>query len=115
VDTSEKRDTAQRRCVIAQRKRYTKQFKEEALQLVSQEGVSLNQVAQDLGLDASMLRRWRKEANVAGPNAFRGQGLARDEELAKLKCELGRVKRERDFLKDAAAYFAKESKRGFGV
>jgi transposase len=100
VDTSEKRDTAQRRCVIAQRKRYTKQFKEEALQLVSQEGVSLNQVAQDLGLDASM---------------FRGQGLARDEELAKLKCELGRVKRERDFLKDAAAYFAKESKRGFGV
>jgi transposase len=41
--------------------------------------------------------------------------VARDEELARLKRELGRVKRERDFLKDAAAYFAKESKRGFGA
>ena len=48
---------------MAQRKRYTKQFKEEALRLVSQEGVSLTQVAQDLGLDASMLRRWRKARN----------------------------------------------------
>ncbi len=99
---------------MAQRKRYTKQFKEEALRLISQEGVSLAQVAKDLGLDASMLRRWRKEANLDGPNAFRGQGVARDEELARLKRELGRVKRERDFLRDAAAYFAKESKRGFG-
>lgn len=49
---------------MSQRKRYTKQFKEEALRLVSQEGVSLTQVAQDLGLDASMLRRWRKEADL---------------------------------------------------
>jgi len=98
---------------MPQRKRYTKQFKEEAIRLVNQEGVSLTQVAQDIGLDASMLRRWRKEANLEGPKAFRGQGVARDEELARLKRELGRVKRERDFLKDAAAYFAKESKRGF--
>ncbi len=100
---------------MAQRKRYSKQFKEEALRLVSQEGVSLAQVAQDLGLDASMLRRWRKEAGMQGPQAFRGHGFARDEELARLKRELGRMKRERDFLRDAAAYFAKESKRGFSA
>ena len=100
---------------MAQRKRYTKQFKEEALRLASQDGVSLTQVAKDLGLDASMLRRWRKEAGKDGSKAFRGQGVARDEELAQLKRELGRVKRERDFLRDAAAYFAKESKRGFGA
>jgi len=100
---------------MSQRKRYTKQFKDEALRLVSQEGVILTQVAEDLGLDASMLRRWRKEAGQQGPKAFRGQGIARDEELARLKRELGRVKRERDFLKDAAAYFAKESKRGFSA
>lgn len=98
---------------MPQRKRYTKKFKEEALRLVSQEGVSLNQVAQDLGLNEGMLRRWRKEANLEGSKAFRGQGVARDEELAQLKRELGRVKRERDFLRDAAAYFARESKRGF--
>jgi transposase len=98
---------------MPQRKRYTKQFKEEALRLVSQEGVSLTQIAQDLGLDAGMLRRWRKDAETLGPKAFRGQGYVHDEEVAQLKRELGRVKRERDFLKDAAAYFAKESKRGF--
>ncbi len=58
---------------MPQRKHYTKQFKEEALRLVNQEGVSLTQVAQDLGLDASMLRRWRKEANLEGPDAFRAR------------------------------------------
>jgi len=100
---------------MSQRKRYPKQFKEEALRLANQEGVSLTQVAQDLGLDASMLRRWRKEAITEASNSFRGQGFARDEELARLKRELGRVKRERDFLRDAAAYFAKESKRGFSA
>ena len=100
---------------MAQRKRYTKQFKEEALRLASQEGVSLPQVAEDLGLDDRLLRRWRKEANRDGSQAFRGKGVARDEELVRLKRELGRVKRERDFLKDAAAYFAKESKRGFSA
>ncbi len=98
---------------MSQRKRYTKQFKEEAIQLVDQEGVSLTQVARDLGISAEMLRRWRKDAETLGPKAFRGHGYAHDEELVQLKRELGRVKRERDFLKDAAAYFAKESKRGF--
>jgi len=62
-----------------------------------------------------MLRRWRKDAETLGPKAFRGHGYAHDEELVQLKRELGRVKRERDFLKDAAAYFAKESKRGFNA
>ena len=95
---------------MPQRKRYTKQFKEEALRLVSQEGVSLTQIAQDLGLDAGMLRRWRKDAETLGAKAFRGHGHAHDEELVQLKRELGRVKRERDFLKDAAVFFAKESK-----
>jgi len=100
---------------MPKRRRYTKQFKEEALRLVSQEGVSLTQVAQDLGINAGMLRRWRDDLESRGPNAFHGQGYAHDEEVAKLKRELGRVKRERDFLKDAAAYFARESKRGFSA
>ncbi len=100
---------------MSQRKRYTKQFKEEAIQLVNQEGVSLTQVSRDLGINAEMLRRWRKDAETLGPKAFRGQGYAHDEELARVKRELGRVKRERDFLRDAAAYFAKESTRGFSA
>ena len=101
---------------MPQRRRYTKQFKEEALRLVSQEGVSLTQVAQDLGINAGMLRRWRGDLETLGSSkAFHGQGYAHDEEMAKLKRELGRVKRERDFLKDAAAYFARESTRGFSA
>ncbi len=87
---------------MSQRRRYTKQFKEEALRLVSQEGVSLTQVAQDLGINAGMLGRWRVDLETRGSKAFRGQGYAHDEEFAKLKRELGRVKRERDFLKEAA-------------
>ncbi len=98
---------------MSQRKRYTKQFKEEAIRLVNQEGVSLTQIARDFGINAEMLRRWRKDAETLGPKAFRGHGYAHDEELVQLQRELGRVKRERDFLKDAAAYFAKETKRGF--
>jgi len=82
---------------MSQRKRYTKQFKEEAIRLASQEGASLVQVTQDLGLNVSRLRRCCKEANRASSRAFRGQGFARDEELACLKRELGRVKQERDF------------------
>ncbi len=77
--------------------------------------MSLTQVAQDLGLHAEMLRRWRKEAETLDSKAFRGQGHVHDEALVQLKRELGRVKRERDFLRDAAAYFAKESKRGFSA
>ena len=100
---------------MPQRRRYTKQFKEEAIRLSSQEGVRLTQIAQDLGIDAALLRRWRKDAETLGPKAFRGNSYAHDEEVAKLKRELGRVKRERDFLRDAAAYFAKESKRGFSA
>ena len=98
---------------MAERRRYTKPFKEEALRLVSQEGVSLTQVAQDLAINAGMLRRWRADVDVRCSKAFHGHGHAQDEEVARLKRELGRVKRERDFLKDAAACFAKESKRGF--
>jgi transposase len=98
---------------MPQRRHFTKQFKEEAIRLAIQEGVSLTQVAHDLDLNASMLQRWRKEAKLEGPKAFRGQAFSRDEEVARSKGELGRVKRERDFLRDAAGYFAKESPRGF--
>jgi transposase len=47
---------------------------------------------------------------LLGDDAFPGQGRTRDEELAAVKRELGQVKKERDFLKEAAAYFARGSK-----
>lgn len=67
---------------MPQVKRYTKHFKKEAHRLVSQEGAGLAQGAQDLGLDVSMLRGWRKEANLGNPKAFGSQGFARDKDLA---------------------------------
>ena len=65
-----------------------------------------------MGLSPTMLTRWVREAEAGGAKAFAGTGNARDEELARLKRELARVSKERDFLKDAAAYFAKGSSNG---
>ena len=95
---------------MQQRRKYTDEFKKEAVSLVNQSSASLNQIAKELGLNASMLGRWRRELAEHGTQAFIGKGKSRDEEIAALKRELARVKKERDFLKEAAAFFAKESK-----
>lgn len=92
------------------RRKYSDEFKREAVSLANQSNVSLSQVAKELGINAGMLGRWRRELSQHGSKAFSGQGHARDEEMAALKRELARVKKERDFLKEAAAFFAKESK-----
>ncbi len=67
-------------------------------------------VAEELGINARQLRRWREAAKRDGEKAFPGQGNARDKEMMLLKRKLAKVEQERDFLKDAAAYFARESK-----
>jgi len=67
-------------------------------------------VAEELGFSTRQLRRWRDEAENHGDSAFPGQGNAHDKELMLLKRENAKLKQERDFLKEAAAYFAKESK-----
>jgi len=66
-------------------------------------------------MGANMLRRWRKDAETLGPKPFCVQDLARDEELVRLKRGLGWVNRGRDFLRNAAAYFAKEPTHGFSA
>ena len=91
-------------------KRYSPEFKREALKRASEDGVTDIIVCEELGISARQLRRWRDEYRLLGDEAFRGQGRSRDEELTKLKRELAKVKQERDFLKDAAVFFAKESK-----
>ena len=75
----------------------------------SEDGVTDIIVCEELGISARQLRRWRDEYRLLGDEAFPGQGRSRDEELTKLKRELAKVKQERDFLKDAAVFFAKES------
>ncbi len=91
-------------------KRYSAEFKREALKRASEEGMTDVIFCEELGISTRQLRRWRDEYRVLGDDAFPGQGRSRDEELTQLKRELAKVKQERDFLKDAAVFFAKESK-----
>ena len=94
---------------MSERKKYSSEFKLEAVRLASLPGVNKTQVAEELGINANMLRRWCCEHAAAGEKAFGGTGHAKDDEVARLKRELAQVKKERDFLKKAAAFFAKES------
>ena len=97
--------TKKKRC-----KRYSLEFKREALGRAAEEGVTDSLVCEELGISTRQLRRWRDEFRLLGNDVFPGQGHSRDEELTKLKRELAKIKQERDFLKDAAVFFARESK-----
>jgi len=90
-------------------KRYSPEFKREALKRSSEEGTTDKEVCEELGISSRQLRRWRDEFRLLGDEAFPGQGRSRDEEMTQLKRELAKVKQERDFLKHAVVYFAKES------
>ena len=91
-------------------KRYSAEFKREAILRAAEDGVTDKSVCDEIGVTTRQFRRWRDELQLLGNDAFPGQGQTRDEELVSLKRELAQVKKERDFLKEAAAYFAKESK-----
>ncbi|OZG69891.1 hypothetical protein BTA51_28860 [Hahella sp. CCB-MM4] len=94
---------------MSKRKKYSPEFKREAIALTRQPGVSCRQIALEIGINPNQLSRWRREADADTDKAFKGSGLPRDEEVALLKRELARVKKERDFLREAAMFFAKES------
>ena len=96
---------------MTRRKRYSPEFKRQALRRANEPGVTDALVCEELGVCTRQLRRWRESIQEHGEeNAFPGQGKARDQELAQLKRKLKTVTDERDFLKEAARYFAKESK-----
>jgi transposase len=73
-------------------------------------GVTVNQIATELGIGSTVLGRWRRELRQKSAQAFRGNGRPRDEELAFVRRELARVTKERDFLREAAAFFARASR-----
>ena len=94
---------------MTKRRKYSAEFKREAIALTQQPGVSCRQIALEIGINPNLLSRWKREAEQAADKAFNGSGTPRDAELARLKRELARVKKERDFLREAATFFAKES------
>jgi transposase-like protein len=95
---------------MSKRRNFSPEYKREAVELSRDPAVSVAQVARDLGIGANLLGRWRREIDAQGRTAFLGRGTPRDEEIARLKRENARLKKERDFLRDAATFFAKESK-----
>jgi transposase len=94
---------------MSKRRTFSAEFKRGAVEQTKQAGVTCAQVARELGIGANILSRWRREVCDTGSSAFKGTGTPRDEEVCALKRELSRVKKERDFLREAATYFARES------
>jgi len=95
--------------------RYTKEFREEAVELVTEEKLSLPEAARRLSLAPSTLTYWVKayKTGKLGEIGKAQKPLTEVEmELARTKKELAEVKMERDILKKAAAYFARESLHG---
>jgi len=92
------------------RRKYSAEFKREAVALASQPGVTKARIGRELGVNPNMITRWQRELQSNGSKAFLGQGVARDEEMAVLKRELTRVRKERDFLREAATFFASDRK-----
>jgi len=90
----------------ARRKQYSSEFKREAVRLVTEGGLSIAQVARDLGLDDNMVSRWKKEAQQNGQRAFPGQGHPQDEELSRLRREVEVLRQEREVLKKAISIFS---------
>jgi transposase len=97
------------------RGRYTKEFREEAVKLVTEEKLSLPEAARRLSMPPSSIGNWLK-AHKAGKLGEVGKSYRPlteiEMELARMKKELAEVKMERDILKKAAAYFARESLPG---
>jgi transposase len=94
------------------RKSYSREFKLEAVGLITKKGYSIAEASRNLGVEYSVLRRWKNQLADDHQNAFPGKGrlTPSDEELRRLKKELERVTEERDILKKALAYFAEDQK-----
>ena len=87
------------------RKKYTQEFKEEAVKLITEQGYQATEAARNLGVNVSVLRRWKNE--IEGTESG-GVDAALKSELKSLRKEVKRLKMEREILKKAAAFFANE-------
>jgi transposase-like protein len=99
--------------MMTKRKTFSKEFKLEAVRQLELGDKSPNDIAIDLGIRRNMLYKWQEQLKKHGDNAFQGPGrhpIDQNDEVARLRKELAEVKEERDILKKAAAYFARELK-----
>lgn len=96
--------------MVKKRRNYTKEFKEEAINLVLEEGQTQSQVEKKLGIGQGLLSHWIRQKRELEGDAFCGSGNTRpsEKQYKELEKELARVKRERDILKKAMAIFSKD-------
>lgn len=94
------------------RRRFSKEFKLEAVALVTERGISVAQAARDLGISENVLGRWKREFLDSPSEAFPGKGRlkSQDEELARLRRENEILRQERDILKKAVGIFSRVPK-----
>ena len=94
------------------RKSYSREFKLEAVGLITKKGYSIAEASRNLGIEYSVLRRWKNQLADDPRNAFPGKGQLKtaDQELRELQRKLERVTEERNILKKALAYFAEDQK-----
>ena len=96
---------------MKKRESHAREFKTEALRLWKESDKPAAEIARELGIKRTLLYRWKQQAEGKGDKAFLGPGRPKREEaseLSRLKQELQAVKEERDILKKAAAYFARD-------
>lgn len=96
------------------RQNYTKEFKEEAVKLVTEQGLSISEAARRLSIPNQSLSKWLARARTGKTQeSSRGKGISeKDAEISRLKRENAELRMERDILKKATAYFAKGSLPG---
>ena len=96
---------------MVQRRKFSKEFKLESVNLVLGRGVSLAQAARDLDINESVPSRWIREFGQSEQRAFPGHGVQKpdDAEVPSLRLAVAQLKMERDILKEAGSLFAKES------
>ena len=96
------------------KRKFTREFKIEAVRQTTRGGRSQAAVARDLGISASLLARWKQQLAAEGKEAFPGEGRLKpeDEERRRLEREIRDLREENEFLKKTAAFFASQEKRG---
>ncbi len=97
---------------MSNRKKYSKEFKLDAVSLVLDQSYSRVEAARSLGLNSNMLGRWVSEHQTDGGQSFRGNGklTPEQEEIRKLKSQVKSLEMEKEILKKATVFFAKEMK-----
>ena len=94
------------------RRSFSPEFKLEAVRLVTEGGRLLSEVARELVIRPEQLRGWRRQLEASGQVARAAAALSAEEEVRRLRREVEVLRRERDFAKKAAAFFAKDLRGG---